>query len=241
MYSVAVSVAVALFVGLLAGLRYGIGAAIITGLFAGVLTAFLLFRHFLGKLQAVSSTAFKQVEAQKIDLAIKTLKEGFQYNRWMIRMLGEHQINGHIGTLHYVRKEFDAAFPYLRDSFIKNYMAQLMLAACYYRRKEFDKMEETLEKAAKSNDKVPLVWGVYAWLEAEIDKEDKALAVLGRGVQSNAEDEALKSNLLNLQNKKKMKMGKFGDVWYQLHLEMPPQRMIQQFQAQQKFSAFRRR
>ena len=52
---------------------------------------------------------------------------------------------------------------------------------------------------------------------------DKAIAVLARGKEAlGGKDETLNENLLALQNNKKMKMKKYGEAWYQFHLEQHP-------------------
>jgi len=214
-----------LVLGILVGLRYGILAAIFTGLFFGLILFFLLSRHFMGKLQEIQARSLKVLEAQKFDLAIKTLEEGMRYERWML--LVKSQVKGQVGYIHYLRKEFDRALPQLQEAFVKNWIAQGMLGACHFRRKEYDKMEAVMERAVKSNPKYPVLWGVFAYFEDELGKSDKALSVLSRGVEMNPGDEALKANLLSLQNKTRLNMRKFGDIWYQFHFELPPNKMRQ--------------
>lgn len=237
MYSIAVAVASGILTGALVGLRYNIYAMILTGSMVCILVFFLISRYMVGKLQLLQQVSIKQLEGQKFDLAIKTLEGGSHLGRWIV--FGKSQLNGQIGYIHYLRKDFDKAFPYLKDSFVKNWIAQAMLAACYYRRKDNAKMKETLEGAVKSNKKTPFLWGLYAYLETDTGNKDRALEILNRGAAACPDDQAIKANILNLQNKKKLKMSKFGDVWYQLWLESPPPRMTQGVRP--RFSAFRRR
>ncbi len=237
MYAIAVGLASGILTALLVSLRYNVYAMVLTGSLVAVLVFFLISRHMVNKLQALQQASIRQLEGQKFDLAIRTLESGSGLSRWLL--YGQSQLNGQIGYIYYIQKKYDKAFPYLKDSFIKNWMAQLMLAACYYRKKDFKKMEEVLERTAKSNKKVAFVWGVYAYLMSATGKKEEALQVLARGTTACPDDKALKAVQLNLQNKKKMKMGKFGDLWYQLWLEAPPQRLLQA--AQPRFSAFRRR
>ncbi len=237
MYSIAVALASGMAAAVLVSLRYNVYATILTGVLVAVVVFFVITRYMVNKLQALQQASIKQLETQKFDSAVRSLESGSSLARWLI--LGQSQLNGQIGYIYYIQKKYDKAFPYLKNAFVKNWMAQLMLAAFYYRRKEFKKMEEVLERAAKSNKKVAFVWGVYAYLLSAVGKKEEALKILARGTQACPDDKALKAVQLNLQNKKKMKMGKFGDIWYQLWLEPPPQRMLQA--AQPRFSAFRRR
>ncbi len=237
MLSIAVALVSGVATALLVLLRYNIYAAILTGFLVAIIVFFLITRHMVNKLQALQQRSIKQLEAQRFDQAVRTLEEGTSLARWLI--LGQSQLHGQIGYIYYLQRKYDKAFPYLKNAFSRNWMARVMLAACYYRRKEYKNMEETLEKAAKDNKKVAFVWGVYAYLLSATGKKEEALKVLARGTQACPDDKALKTIQLNLQNKKKMKMSKFGDIWYQLWLEPPPQRMIQA--AQPRFSAFRRR
>jgi hypothetical protein len=46
--------------------------------------------------------------------------------------------------------------------------------------------------------------------------------VLARAVETNPTDEKLKSNMVALQNEKKLKMKAYSPEWYQFHLEKPP-------------------
>lgn len=237
MYAIVVALASGVLTAMLVGLRYNIYAMILTGFLISILVFFLVSRYLVGKLETLQQISIKQLENQKFDLAIKTLEAGNHLGRWIV--FGRSQLNGQIGYIHYLRKDFDKAFPYLKNSFAKNWIAQAMLAACYYRRKDYTKMKETLESAVKSNKKTPFLWGLYAYMESVTGSKDRALEILNRGAQACPDDKALKANILNLQNKKKIKMNKFGDVWYQLWIESPPQRMTQG--ARPRFSAFRRR
>lgn len=220
MYSIAAAIGAGLIVGLIIALTYSALAAIIPAVFVVILVFFLLARHFMAKLQEVATASMKQLEAQKWDAALETLQNGYKFANWMV--YAKSQLDGQIGYIHYVRKDFDKAFPYLEGSFVKNFMAQLMLAACYFRKKDAAKVEEVLEKAAVANKDAPLVWGVYGWMMEELGQSPKALQALSRGVEANPKDEALKTNLLNLQNKRRLNMKLFGDVWYQFWFEELP-------------------
>ncbi len=246
MYSILVSVAAGLAIGVVVALGFNLGAGVFTGFFVALVVFFLLLRRGMEKMQSIQTDAMKHLESlqshphrqkQALDLAIHTLEDGLKYKHWVL--LGEAQINANIGYIYYLRKDFGKAFPYLEGAFVRHWMAQAMLAACHYRKKEYDKVREVMERAVKYNKKVPFLWACYAWFENSRGEKDYAMDVLQRGVEINSDDENLKSMLLNLKNQKKLKMSKFAELWYQLLLEMPPQRMLQGMQP--KFSAYRRR
>jgi hypothetical protein len=54
-------------------------------------------------------------------------------------------------------------------------------------------------------------------------EKDKALKVIGRGVEANPSDENLKAAMTALQNDKRFKMKAWEPAWWQFHLEAPPQ------------------
>lgn len=237
MYSIIISVVIGIATATLMYFLFNIYAGFFMGLFVSMICFVLFVRHFAGKLQGIIITSTKQLESKKFDTAIKTLESGLKLSKWMV--MAESQLNGQIGYIYYLKKEYDKAFPFLLGSFSRNWMAQAMLASCYFRKKEYDKMSAVLENAVKFNDKIPMLWGVYGYLEFEAGQTQKALIALSSGVEKNPNDEALKINLSKLQNKKKLDMHKFGEMWYQFWFEDPPRRLMQQ--AIPNFSAFKRR
>lgn len=238
MYSIAVSVAVWVVTGLLVGLRYNVYAAIITGLMAGLLVFYFLLRRFTGRFQEIQTRAYKLLETQKpvagkqpdkaavmkkIDEAIEVLKEGLQYRQWML--MGESQINGQIGYFYYLKQDFDQALPYLKSSFMRNWMAQAMLAAHYHRTKDVAEAKKVLERAIPVNKQTPILYGLQAWIFQQEGDTDGVLKALSTGVTANPGSEELKASLVEVQNGKKFSMSRFGEMWWQFYLEQPPQQV----------------
>ncbi len=157
--------------------------------------------------------------------SVKIIKEGYKYKRW--QFLVESQINAQVGTLLYAVKEFDGAEPYLRNAFLRNWMAQAMLAVTHFRKKKYDEMKATFEAAVKANKKEALLWSIYAWCLWKNSDREGAIAVLNRA-KEHCKDERVEENLLNLQNNKKMKMSGWKETWYQFHLAKPPAQKVQQ-------------
>ena len=249
MYNLLIAIAAALvalfgFSGLLGGVFYGIFPAVIV--FPAVY--FVLMRRTLKQVEAVMLRA--QAEMAKIQQAamkprarmnesqardrvkeqmrgvIEIMKKAHAFNKW--QFLVESQVNTQIGTLLYAIREFDDAEPYLRNAFLANSMSQSMLAVIYFRKRQYDRMEEAFERSVARDTKTPILWGVYAWCFWKNKDTDKALAVLNRASTHFPNNEGIQNNLLALQNKKNMDMTLFGEVWYQYQLARPPQMQAMQ-------------
>jgi hypothetical protein len=79
----------------------------------------------------------------------------------------------------------------------------------------------------KYNRKESLLWNLYAWCLWKRGDGEEAMRVLNRGREVLKNDEKIESNLEALRNKKKMKMRGWKEMWYQFHLEAPPQPKMQ--------------
>ncbi len=170
------------------------------------------------KLMAELEAAGKDIQAQRIEKAIRSLKDALRFAPWQIYV--EDQINSQIGMTYYMRRDFSNAFPHLEKAFFKNWIAMGMLAISYMKRQKREKMEKTFEKAVQWNGKESLLWNLYAYcLAEECNDRTKAIDVLQKGLKKLPGDAHLTDNLENLQNGRKMKMRSFGDSWYQFHLE----------------------
>ena len=219
MYNILISVGVAVATFLLlkfaAGLSWWIALPVAILLFMGVF--YLISRIVMKKVMAVMETATRDLQAQRVEKGIRELQGAFKYGKWQIYVTG--QLNAQIGMIHYMKRDFTAAFPYLEKSFFKNWVAMGMLAITYMKRNKKDKMRETFEKAVQATPKESLLWNLYAYCLCETDDTGKAKAVLERGVKKLPGDEKCKQNLELLREGKKMKMKGFGEMWLQFHLE----------------------
>lgn len=235
MYNIAIGLAsgAVVFLAVMLGLSWSAWASILPGLFVAVLVYVVLVRRTMAQVQALMERVNKAVIAQKPDRAVQLLKEGMWLSRW--QPLVGRQIKGQIGQLTYIRGEPDDALPWLRESWVRDHMSQAMLAACLYRKKSYPEMEAVLAKASSVNKKQAFMWGIYAYLLDRIGKRDEAIKRLSEGLESCPGDENLQANLLLLQNGKRMKMKRFGDMWYGFKLEAMPVR-----HATPRFAAFRR-
>lgn len=202
-------------------LKFAAGLHWFVSLFIGMMVFLAVFyflsRFIMKKVSAIMDTATKDLQAQRVDKAIRELKSAFSYAKWQIYLEG--QINAQIGTIHYMRRDFSNAFPYLEKAFFKNWVAMGMLAVTYMKRNKNDMMRSTFDKAAQASPKESLLWNLYAYCLCEINDTAGAKAILEKGLKKLPGDEPLKSNLALLEEGKKMKMRQFGDMWFQFHLE----------------------
>jgi tetratricopeptide (TPR) repeat protein len=183
--------------------------------FAGAFV--LLSRATMKKVMAAIETAGKDLQGQRFEKAIRELKDALKYGKWQIYVEG--QLNSQIGMIYYMKRDFANAFPFLEKSFFKNWAAMGMLAICYMKRQKKDKMIAAFDKAVQWTQKESLLWNLYAYCLNECGETTKAKEVLEKGLKKMPGDAAIKENLENLSQGKKMKMRNFGDMWFQFHLE----------------------
>lgn len=222
MYNLLISLAIASlstggFAYLLGSIWYGIAP----GLIAGVVAYFLLARRTFKQFESLVKEAQSQIQAQNVDGAIRTLKEGYPLAKW--QFLVESQLNAQIGSFLFQAQREDEAEQYLKKAFSRHWQAQAMLGVYYYKQKKLDKMRDTFESAVAYNKKQPLLWNLYAYCLWKSRNRDEAIDVLNRALDKLPdEDKKTKKNLKNLKNGNKMKMGGWGQQWYQFRLQPPP-------------------
>jgi len=207
-----------------AGLSWWLSLLIALPVFMGVF--YLISRLVMKKVMAVMEAATKDLQAQRVEKCIRELQGAFKYGKWQVYVTG--QINAQIGMIHYMKREFAAAFPYLEKAFFKNWVAMGMLAVSYMKRNKNDKMKDTFEKALQGSPKESLLWNLYAYCLTEIGDTAKAREVLEKGLKKLPGDERITHNIEALSEGKKMKMKNFGEMWLQFHLERPSAIMKQQ-------------
>jgi tetratricopeptide (TPR) repeat protein len=147
------------------------------------------------------------------------MKSAFKYAPWQLYI--KQQVNAQIGCILYLKREFNEAFPYLEQAFVRHWVAMSMLAITYMKKSKPQKMAETFEKATSASKKEPLLWALYAFCLDKSGERTKGIAILEKGLKKNPGNEDLLQNVELLQSGKKMKMKGFGDMWYQFHLEKP--------------------
>ncbi len=190
----------------------GIAAAV-----AGVGTFLLIMRHILKSIQNLAEIAQNDVQANRMEKAIATLKSGYKYNSW--QFFTRSQVDAQIGSLYFIRRDFREAFPYLQKAFVRHWTAMGMLGVCYMKRHQKDKMIETFDKAVSATKKEPLLWNLYAFCLEKVGENSKAIEVMEKALKKCGHDDRLAENLQALQEGRRMKMKGYGDMWLQFHLE----------------------
>ena len=196
------------------------------GLFglAGAIGAYILLARRSGKqLEAVMAVAQKEMMARKPERAVEALQQAFALGRWQFGVTSS--LHANIGVLLYVQKKYDEAEPHLRKgaaTMIKLWLAQAMLGAILFRRKQYPEMEKVFDGAMRGNKGETLLYAVYAWVENQRGEKKKAIEILQKGVKENPSDEKLKTLLGRAQNDKRLKLDGWGEQWWQFWLETPP-------------------
>lgn len=202
--------------------------------------------------QPTTPQQVKQMQAAasaRIDAAVSILQQGFLFQKWQLGVTT--MLNARIGMLLFTRwaqlgtGSATDAVPYLRRSVVRGRKASLlsalwpawaMLAVCELKGNEdLDAAAKVLEDAVVVARKEGLLWSLYGWILAEAGRIDEAIDVLARAKSATSDDERVVSNLVALQNKKKMSMKEYGEQWFQFGLEKPKgtaslaqQRLMQQ-------------
>lgn len=202
---------------------FGWVGAVIPAIFVAIISFFIISRHFSIKLESSIKNLQEDLMKGHVERAmaqLKSIKE--RYGRWQFFLAST--IDGQIGSILYVKGQYQQAKPYLERAFVRHWVAKAMLGVIYYRERKIAKMNEIFEKATRYVKKSGLLWSLWAycvWREGDIEK---AISILSQGkAQLGDADPHLTQNLLSLQNQKRMKMKSYGEQWYQFQLEISPQ------------------
>jgi tetratricopeptide (TPR) repeat protein len=196
------------------------GIALPVALIAIMGINYLLGRRINKVITALMDQVSQDLKAGKMDRAVRTLEGGLKYGRYQF-FVGS-QIQSQIGVIHYIKKDFNAAYPFLKKSFARNWMALGMLAIIYMRKKDKENMVKTFNRAVRYSSKEGLLWNLYAYCQLRIGDRTGAIQTLNKAAKKLPDEERIKANLINLQNNKKMKMKNYGELWLQFHLEKLP-------------------
>ncbi|MGB0638613.1 MAG: hypothetical protein ACPGTU_04740, partial [Myxococcota bacterium] len=77
--------------------------------------------------------------------------------------------------------------------------------------------------------KDPVFWGLYAYVALEAKQRDKALELIGKGLEKCPDSPGLKDMANSVRNKKKLKMKAFAPTWYQYFPEQMPRSQMQRY------------
>jgi len=169
------------------------------------------------KVEALMMSAQQDMMANRAEKAVASLKAGLKYGAWQVYV--KQQIYSQIGSILYMKRDFNEAQQYLEKGFVRNWVGMAMLAITYMKKNKTTKMVETFDKAVSGSGKEPMIYAVYAYCLDKVGERQKGVAILQKGLKKTSNDERLQENIELLQAGKKMKMKGFGDAWYQFHLE----------------------
>jgi len=179
----------------------------------------VLARRHSKQVEALMAELQREIQQQRVPTAIRMLKTAYPHAKWVFMLKG--QIDGQIGTLHYIQKDFDDALPLLEEAWVKHWVAKGMLASYHFRHHKADKAFETLDAAIAATKKEPMLYGLKAWMQFKTKDRDAAIATLGKGKEKCPSNQPIAQNLMALQNNEPMDMSSFGEQWWQFHLEKP--------------------
>lgn len=217
-----VSLALGALVGVAVGLAFGPVGGVLPGLAVFVLAYFFLSKRIRRTIEQSMLAVQKEIQRGHVDAAVRML-EALKAKVGPWQLFARSSFDGQIGTLYFLRKDFEKARPYLDNAFVRLWNAQVMRAVLAAKKKDYEAVDRILERAAKYSPKQGLLWSTWAYLHWKAGHRDKAIQILARGKEHLGEkDPVLADNLLALQNNKKMKMKRYGDAWYQFHLEEHP-------------------
>ena len=220
MYNLIIAIASGLAVGVIVAFTpLGLVAAWLPAIFIIVIVYFLLARRTGKKVEKVVELAMGEIQQQRVDQGIRTLESAMAYDKW--QFLVGAQIHAQIGSILFMQRKFKEAEEHLEKAFSRQWNAKGMLAVIHFRRHNIDKAIEVMEKTVKAGKKEALAWGLYAYMLDKAGRREAAIVVLQRGTEKVPDSEPLKSNLIRLKNRERIKMKPFGDDWYQFQFETP--------------------
>ena len=246
MFAIVAAVVAGLLTGGLVSLAFTWWAGILPALVVGIGSyVFLVFR-VNKQVQAAMGGVMQAVQKRDVDAAIALLHAvKARFGNWAPFL--KSQIDGQIGAIHFMKKEFEKARPHLERAFIRGWDAKLMLAILLSgaldpkKQKKHEltlaPVDELMEKVVRFSPKQGLLWSTWAWLHWTNGDATRAVKILSQGKEKLGDSDAhLAANLLAVQNEKKMKMKGYGETWYALHLEQHPMLMEQKRGGQVRFA-----
>lgn len=205
-----------------------LGESVVPALLVLMGAYFLLARRTFKNVETIFTTAagYLQSMPPKFELAITTMESARIYAP--VQFGVGSQVDSQIGVMYFLQKQFNKAMPYLEKSLqFGHWMGGAMLAVIYYKKKNHDKMKETLTYVVKKGKKQSLAWNLHAYLLCQIGDREAAQDLLVNALKKTKDDPKIKDALNALQNGKKIKMKHYKEQWFQFHLENPPKQYQQ--------------
>lgn len=193
-------------------------AGIIPGVLVSLIAILVLTRRTGRQLDAEMQKLVPLLQAQRVEEArahLQGLKD--RYARWQVLLEG--QIDAQLGMLDYLQMKWDEALPKLQRGRFRNWQAQTCIGAIHARKGAYDQAWEELESASKLAPKELVLYLVYVNLLLKAGERNKALEVLGRGLENLPDNELLQQLQKDVANKRKVRTDRYPETWYQFFPE----------------------
>lgn len=224
MYSLLCALAAGTAVFLAIGLPWKPGYAVLPAVAVMAVTYYLLARRNSKAVEALMVKMQSELQQGRSDNAIRVLESGYARCRWVFLL--KSQIDGQIGTIHFMNRKFDEAQPLLEKAWVKHWIAKGMLSVYWFRKHKPEKAFEILDHAIAGNKKEAMLYGIKAFMKIKLKDRDAARDVLIAGTKKLPKHEALAASLVRLQNGQDLRMWEFGDVWWNFHLQKPSEKRL---------------
>jgi hypothetical protein len=185
---------------------------------------YLLARRHSKTVEAMMLKTQTEMQQNRMENAIRILQAGYPHAKWVFLLRA--QIDGQIGTIHFMQRDFEDAKPMLEKAWVKHWIAKGMLAVYWFRKHKPEKAFEILDDAIAANKKEPMLYGLKAYMKVKLKDRDGARQVFITARKKLDKNEAIADNLVRLQNGQDLRMWQFGDSWWNFHLEKPSQKRL---------------
>ena len=221
----------AAFVGLLVGAQFGswttgIAPAIIIFIAAWI----VLMRRVSKKVEAIMILAGKEFEAGRIEAGKRIVESARPLGRW--QFLLEEQIDGQLGSVEYMQRNYKAARKILEKAGTRNWQSVGMLAAMDIRTGAKAKAVTRMTEVKRAGKKDPTMWGVLVYSCVQAGDMDLALqsvteALASKDLGNSAPLLALQTAIQNGKGKKFKWAKTFGQPWLMFFPEQASNKMLQ--------------
>jgi len=128
---------------------FGLVSAILPTLVVLAATFFFISRRVAKNMEKSMYEAQNEFQKGRIDRGLAMLEDlKNRYGKW--QFFAQSAMDGQIGSIHYMRQEFDRARPYLERSFAKHWIAKAMLAVMAFKKRDYANMDKLFESATRS-------------------------------------------------------------------------------------------
>ena len=224
MYSLICALAAGTAMFLAIGLPWKPSSAALPAVAVMAGTYYLLARRNSKAVEALMLKMQTELQQNRSDNAIRILEQGYSHCRWVFLL--RSQIDGQIGTIHFMNRRFEDALPLLEKAWVKHWIAKGMLGVYWFRKHKPEKAFEILDHAIAANKKEGMLYGIKAFMKVRLKDRDGARDVLIAATKKLPQSEPIAGSLIRLQNGQDLRMWEFGDVWWNFHLQKPSEKRL---------------